>query len=118
MTVRFRRESPALHQPGGVTGIQLPPDHLFVCACACVCVEKERGWGVQGAAQEWFAQQIACQCPIWEKFPRNCSHVTSSELRHVSRSLGRLKLQFFFAEETIIGVENGKFTVHQMREDW
>lgn len=83
MTVRFHRESPVLHQPSDITVIQPQPDYL----CVCVCVEKEMGWGVQGAAQTGFAQQIACQCPIWKNFHLTRGHVISSKPRHVSSCL-------------------------------
>lgn len=34
--------------------------------------------GSAGSSSDWFAQHIACQCPIWKNFHLPCSHVISS----------------------------------------
>lgn len=77
VTMRFCRESPALHQPSDITVIQpQQPDHLSVCVCVCL---KGDGLGSAGSSSDCFAQQIACQCSIWKKFPfdmQSCDFLT------------------------------------------
>lgn len=61
-----------------ITDIQLRRDTPAPLACVCVCVEKQEG---RESSSDRLAQQIACQCLIWKKFPSDSDHVLLGELR-------------------------------------
>lgn len=62
-----------------ITDIQLQRDTPALPVC--VCVWKNKRAGRAESSSDRLAQQIACQCLIWKKFPSNSCHGLPGELR-------------------------------------